>query len=148
MSYLGWNGNFTTKFVSSDVVSSRLVLLNRGKIKASPKMETEWEIPMEGRELRGKNEKCVWFSSTDKACLISRHGLLFPTAIAWLPSCILSSDSFIPFLPSLLPSFLCARNAATLSASLSQFRTFVLFRILRIFSIRVFLGSPELYTFP
>lgn len=47
-----------------------------------------------------------------------------------------------------LPSFLCARNAATLSASLSQFRTFVLSRILRIFSIRVFLGSPELYTFP
>lgn len=103
MSYLGWNGNFTTKFVSSDVVSSRLVLLNRGKIKASPKMETEWEIPMEGRQLRGKNEKCVWFSSTDKARLISRHGLLFPTAIAWLPSCILSSDSFIPFLPSFLP---------------------------------------------
>lgn len=66
-------------------------------------MEKEWEIPMEGRQLRGKNEKCVWFSSTDKARLISRHGLLFPTAIAWLPSCILSSDSFIPFLPSFLP---------------------------------------------
>lgn len=78
-------------------------MLNRGKIKASPKMEKEWEIPMEGRQLRGKNEKCVWFSSTDKARLISRHGLLFPTAIAWLPSCILSSDSFIPFLPSFLP---------------------------------------------
>lgn len=46
-----------------------------------------------------------------------------------------------------LPSFLCARNAATLSASLSQFHTFVLFRILRIFSIRVFLGSSGLFRF-
>lgn len=55
--------------------------------------------------------RCVWFSSTDKARLISRHGLLFPTAIACLRSCILSPDSFILGICDAFPQFL------------SQFRT-------------------------
>lgn len=100
LSNLDWNGNFTTKFISS----SRLVLLNRGKIKASRNgrgFPWSWEAKM----------RCVWFSSTDKARLISRHGLLFPTAIACLRSCILSPDSFILGICDAFPQFL------------SQFRT-------------------------
>lgn len=49
--------------------------------------------------------RCVWFSSTDKARLISRHGLLFPTAIACLRSCILSPDSFILGICDAFPQF-------------------------------------------
>lgn len=59
----------------------------------------------------GRQKWGVWFSSTDKARLISRHGLLFPTAIACLRSCILSPDSFILGICDAFPQFL------------SQFRT-------------------------
>lgn len=80
-----------------------LVLLNRGKIKAYPKRGMD-EIPVEGKGSCEAKMRCVWwFSSTDKARLISRHGLLFPTAIAWLRSCILSRVlqilSFLRFFP-------------------------------------------------
>ena len=63
---------------------------NRGKIKASPEeseRETS-EISTSGGN-RGAKMRRVCFSSTDKARFIHR-GLLSPSAIAWLRSCILS----------------------------------------------------------
>lgn len=120
------NLDFTTKFVSSDIVSCSWI----GEKLRHPRGE-QWGR----RRFRGGSRetkmRCVWFSSTDKARLISRHGLLFPTAIAWLRSCILSPDSFIPFLPS-FP--LCDVFHVFIPVS-----HFILFKILRILFVRVFL---------